>query len=59
MCSEADSKKRGPKPETLKAEGVDWQDAIKHALEKEKPEEWPEPGQKRKKGSSESDDSSD
>lgn len=34
---------RGPKPETLKAEGVDWEDAITHALKKTKPEGgWPE-----------------
>jgi len=29
--------KPGPKPEHLRAEGVDWQDALKHALSKPKP----------------------
>ncbi|MCH7547229.1 MAG: hypothetical protein IID30_12585 [Planctomycetes bacterium] len=43
MQTDDDNKKRGPKPETLKAEGVDWEDAIAHALKKKKPEEgWPE-----------------
>ena len=34
--------KPGPKPEALKAEGVDWQDAMRHALGKKKPKTWPD-----------------
>ena len=35
--------KAGRKPEHLKAEGVDWKDALKHAMKKPKPEKkWPE-----------------
>ena len=30
--------KLGPKAETLKAEDVDWKDAIRHALNKPKPD---------------------
>ena len=30
--------KAGPKPETLKAEGADWEDAVSHALRKKKPD---------------------
>lgn len=33
-------KKPGAKEKRLKVEGVDWQDAMKHALTKPKPEEW-------------------
>ena len=33
----------GPNPEHLRANGVDWKDALKHALQKPKPEHWPEP----------------
>lgn len=32
----APSKKRGPKPETVKIDG-DWKDAVKHALKRGKP----------------------
>ncbi len=40
-------KKLGPKPKTLKAEGADWEEAIKHSLQKPKPKHgWP----KRQKG---------
>lgn len=38
--------KPGPRPETLRAEGVDWKDAIKHALRKPKPKDgWPDKGE--------------
>jgi len=37
------SKRRGPKPDTLKIEG-DWKDAVKTALAKKKPPAgWPKP----------------
>ncbi|MCH8150798.1 MAG: hypothetical protein IH830_00310 [Planctomycetes bacterium] len=40
-------KKPGPKPKRLKAEGADWEEAIKHSLRKSKPKDgWP----KRPKG---------
>lgn len=41
---ENDKEKRpGPDPERLKIDEEDWEDAVKRALEKEKPEEgWPE-----------------
>lgn len=29
--------KRGPKPQKLKASGVNWTDALKHAMSKPKP----------------------
>jgi hypothetical protein len=36
------AKKLGRKPKRLKAEGVDWKDALKHALRKPKSgENWP------------------
>jgi hypothetical protein len=36
------AKKRGPKEETLKIEGMSWQDAIAHALKKPRPSDgWP------------------
>ena len=36
-------KKRGPRPKVIRADGVSWQDAMKHALKKPKPAEgWPE-----------------
>ena len=34
-------KKRGPKTHTTRAEGVDWKDALKHAMGKPKPKKWP------------------
>jgi len=35
--------KRGPKPETVKIEGA-WEDAVKTALEKKRPDDgWPKP----------------
>lgn len=35
--------KPGPKPESVKAEGVDWKDAMRHAMGKPKPKEgWPD-----------------
>lgn len=41
--------KRGPKPETIKAEGVDWEQAIDHALHKPKPKGgWPKPEKRSK-----------
>lgn len=41
--------KPGPTPEHLKADGVDWEDAMRHALGKQKPEKWEnaKPGKKR------------
>ena len=39
MADRKTDSKRGPKPETLKAEGVEWEEAIAHALKKKKPEE--------------------
>ena len=33
-------KKPGAKEKRLRVEGVDWKDAMKHALTKPKPEEW-------------------
>ncbi len=38
MSKKHKPKQPGPKPETFKAEGVDWKDAIRHALGKKKPE---------------------
>lgn len=32
--------KPGPDPETLKAEGADWEDAVAHALNKPRPKSW-------------------
>jgi hypothetical protein len=32
--------KRGRKPNGLKAEGVDWKDAMRHAMNKPKPKDW-------------------
>lgn len=35
--------KPGPKPETFKVEGMDWEEAMKQALQvKRPPEGWPE-----------------
>ncbi len=35
--------KPGPKPETFKVEGMDWEEAMKRALQvKRPPEGWPE-----------------
>lgn len=43
-------RKRGPVPETLKAEGVDWKDALRHLLRKKKPEDgWLDKAEKPKK----------
>jgi hypothetical protein len=42
-------KKRGPKPEVLKIEDIDWKDAIKKSLEKKPPAEgWPKPPSRKK-----------
>ena len=50
MDSRKPKKKRGPKPDHLKIDG-DWEDAVKQALGKEKPEEgWPEEEKDKKKG---------
>ncbi len=38
-------KKRGRKPKALRADGVDWQDAMKHALKKPKPKDGWEEGE--------------
>jgi hypothetical protein len=36
--------KRGPKPDILVIQGVDWKDAVKHSFQKEKPPKgWPKP----------------
>lgn len=36
--------KPGPKPDTLKIEGLSWQDAIRKALAKPRPQSgWPKP----------------
>jgi hypothetical protein len=44
------SKRRGPEPEILRIEGIDWKDAVKKSLEKKPPlEGWPKPESKRKK----------
>lgn len=41
-ADEPQPKKRGPKPERLKAEGAGWEDAVSHALHKKKPKKgWP------------------
>lgn len=47
----ASSKKAatGPKPETIRADGADWKDAMRHAMNKPKPQEgWPKPEPKKK-----------
>lgn len=50
MANRNTKKKRGPKEEVLKAEGVDWQEAMAHALRKSKPKEgWPKPEKKAKR----------
>lgn len=42
MAKQRDSKKPGPEPDTLKLEG-DWQDRLREALGRERPEGgWPE-----------------
>ena len=46
MNSKKKPKKPGPSPETLKAEGADWEDAMRHALNKPKPAEgFPDKGE--------------
>jgi len=40
--TEKRNKNPGPNPEILRAEGVEWEDAVAHALRKKKPDEWPE-----------------
>jgi len=35
--SPTESKKRGPDPERVKIEGMDWTDAVAHALQKPMP----------------------
>lgn len=43
--SKRNTNQPGPQPERLRAEGVDWKDAIYHALNKPKPEGgWPDSG---------------
>jgi hypothetical protein len=50
MSDEDNDKKPGPDPETLNAKGVDWKDALKHAMRKKKPAEgWPEKPKKKRK----------
>lgn len=45
----AKRKRAGPKPETLHVEGVEWKDAVRHALNVKKPEGgWPKPSLKKK-----------
>ena len=40
--------KRGPKPDILKIEGMDWKEAVKKSFEKKKPPEgWPKPSTKK------------
>ena len=42
--------KPGPKPETLKIEGIDWEEAMKRALQVKRPSEgWPEEVKKPRK----------
>ena len=42
--------KRGPQPDTLKIEGMTWQEAIKKALSKPRPPEgWGKPAKSSKK----------
>jgi hypothetical protein len=37
-------KQRGPKPEILNIEGIGWEDAMKKALQKKRPDVgWPKP----------------
>ncbi len=52
MTSPRKKTKPGPEPESLKAEGTDWESAMEHALNKPKPPEgWPESEKpKRKRG---------
>jgi hypothetical protein len=47
MAKKKQKNKRGPKPDTLKIEG-DWEQAMKKAIRKEKPEEgWPKHDKKK------------
>jgi hypothetical protein len=44
--------KRGPKPDILKIEGVNWKEAIKKSFEKKKPPEgWPKRSTKKREKS--------
>jgi hypothetical protein len=48
--SDADDCRPGPKPETFKVEGMDWEEAMKPALQvKRPPEGWPEEVKKPRK----------
>lgn len=49
MSSKGTKPKPGPQPETLRAEGADWTEAVRHALTKPRPPEgWPETNRKKK-----------
>ena len=51
MAKSKSGKHRGPKPQTVTATGVDWKDALKHAMSKAKPKDgWPKPDTKQKNG---------
>lgn len=50
MKSKESKKTKGPNPDILKIEDMNWKDAVKKAVKKKKPKEgWPEPEKKKKK----------